>query len=790
MKGFTILRSLMKTAFLIICLGFPAVTFATEIGQPQRQFFQKYCVACHGPAKPKGDVRLDDPSKLDATVWRKVYEQLASESMPPDNKRQPTKSERRAVLNDALGHAKLNATVTSTGLRRLNKREYGNTVRDLLGLRNGTFNPGEYIYEDSVDEGFDTKAESLVISNELLLEYMHAAEKSLGHALFSTASERPQSQTIEVDLRRVKGTSRRYINNHRDYVIGRSGGNATLYDGMPTRAMKRPGRYTITVTASAVDRDGYRVRFAPARGPVMMGFGVAPDDRESLSNKGVLQKTFALKDNVEQTFEFDAWIDKGHFPYFTFVNGSSKPITQIRSNIRRRKLKPSVAKEPYVGPGVRISRWTIKGPFYDQWPPPSVRTTFDADTIPDFANSDARKQLVLRFARRAFRRNVTAEEIAPYLSYLDKQYAVRRNWHESILKTFAAMMASIDFLYIQEKAGELEAFALANRLSYFFWSTMPDDELLKLAGSGKLKEPAVLRGQVSRLLSDRRSLQFSNSFARQWLSLDKLGTMRPDAKGEFRDYYRNNLEPAMLEETQRFFRYVLHDNRSVRDFIDSNYTFVNKPLAELYGLPYRGNGEFVRVTIPPGVPRGGLLGHGSILTLTANGVETSPIERGVWVLADLLGAPPPPPPKAVPALTPDLNGTTTVRDMLVKHRNDAACAVCHRRIDPLGFAMEAFDPIGGFRTKYSPKQSISTQGRYQSKNFADITELKKILATSNLRPFARNLIIRISEYAKGRNLVAGDYATIQSLLDDAAKNDYKFKDIIVAIANSHLMRLH
>eukprot|EP00913_Durusdinium_trenchii_P013406 g12587.t1 len=751
-------------------------------------FFQKYCVACHAGAKPKGDVRLDDLAKVSPAAWKKVYEQLAGESMPPDHKPQPTNAERRAVMTAALSRAKLSVGETSTGLRRMNKREYSNTVRDLLGLRKGTFDPGQYVYEDTVDDGFDTRADSLVISNELLLEYMHAAKKSLRHALFSTDPQRPKPRVVTVNLRRAKGTSRRYINNHRDYVICRSGGKAKIYDGTPTRPMRFPGRYTITVTASAVDRNHYAVRFAPAKGPVIMGFGVAPDERESVANKGVLQKTFTLKDNVEQTFEFDAWVDKGHFPYFSFVNGSGKPITQVRSNIRRRKIKRSAMKAPYRGPGIRISRFTIKGPFYDEWPPPSVRTTFDAKTIPDFADAEARRQLVLRFARRAFRRSVTADEIAPYLSYLDKQYSLSRDWHESIVRTFAAMMASLDFLYIREKPGALDAYALANRLSYFFWSTMPDDELLKLAESGKLTEPAVLSRQVARMLNDERSERFCNSFARQWLSLDKLGTMRPDAKGEFRVYYRNNLEPAMREETHRFFRFVLRNNRSVRDFIDSNYTFVNRPLAALYGLPYRGKGEFVRVTIPPSVKRGGLLGQASILTLSANGVETSPIERGVWVLADLLGTPPPPPPKAVPALTPDLNGAVTVRDMLIKHRNDKACMVCHRRIDPLGFALEAYDPIGRFRKRYSPKQSISTHGHYQGKDFADITELKQILSTSTLRPFTRNLIIRIAEYAKGRKLGAADYAIVQSLLDDAAKNGYKFKDIVVAIANSDLMR--
>ena len=244
----------------------------------------------------------------------------------------------------------------------------------------------------------------------------------------------------------------------------------------------------------------------------------------------------------------------------------------------------------------------------------------------------------------------------------------------------------------------------------------------------------------------------------------------------------------MLEETHQFFRHVLQENRSVRDFLDSDYSFVNRSLADLYGVPFEGSedNEFVRVAFPPSVKRGGLLGHGSILTLSANGVETSPIERGVWVLADLLGTPPPPPPKAVPALTPDLNGAVTVREMLEKHRSDAACMECHRRLDPLGFALEAFDPIGRYRTKYSKTQPVSTHGNYLGKDFADVTELKQILS-SDIRPFARNLIIRIAEYAKGRKLVAANYSTVDSILSASENDDYKLADLVTKIATSDLM---
>ena len=519
-----------------------------------------------------------------------------------------------------------------------------------------------------------------------------------------------------------------------------------------------------------------------------MGFGVKQDGAESVSSDAHLQKTFELKDEVDQTFTFDVWIDKGYFPYFSFVNGPGKPITQVRSGIRRRQLPKSAMQQPYMGPGVRVSAFKIKGPFYDQWPPESILTTYAAAKIPDLANAAERETAVTRFAARAFRRPVTKEELAPYFRYLDKQHAETKDWHESVIRTFAAMMGSVDFLYLHEEGGELNAHALASRLSYFLWSTMPDAELFALAKSGKLKEPAVLKAQVARMLADPRADRFSDSFSDQWLALDTLGSMPPDIKSrDFKIYHRDNLEPAMREETHQYFRHVLRENRSVRDFIDSDYSFINAGLADLYGVPFTGGkDEFVRVSLPPTSHRGGLMGHASVLTLSANGVDTSPVERGVWVLKHLLGTPPPPAPKEVPALVPDLNGAKTVRDLLEKHRNDASCMECHRQIDPPGFALEAFDPIGRFRTAYSKTQSVSTEGEFKGKPFKDVTGLKKLML-GQLRPFARSLVVRIAEYAKGRKLVAADYPTVEAILTAAEKEDFKLKTIVHQIAISDLM---
>ena len=773
--------------------AFFALFFTSEVkGQDSlRSLFDKYCIDCHNAEKQKGDVRFDEASKLDADLLKRVFEQLVSREMPPDNKPQPDEQERQGFMDHVLRLASTDSSLTESTFRRLNRREYGNTVRDLLGLQMGVFDPSDGIFKDEVTNGFDTEAKSLVISSELLLEYHAAAEQSLRQALFTGDTLRPPTRTTEIDVGSMEGIGgNRYINATAEHIIIRNGGKGIIYASPKTRAIAVPGRYRITVTAAGVDRDSYPVRFHPLEGPAIMGVGLMADQAESVTSKGFLQKTFELKDNEDRTFTFDAWIDKGFFPYISFVNGHDKPITQLRAAVRKRQLPPEVENQPYAGPGVRVRAFKLEGPLHDEWPPLSFRTTLDAAEIPDLADKLSRRAAIERFAIRAFRRPVTIEQLTPYIVYLEQQYAATGNWNEAVIRTFAAMMSSIDFLYLREDAGKLDGYALANRLSYFLWSTMPDTELFQLAQSGRIMEASVLRRQVARMLADPRADRFCDSFVDQWLALDSLGSMPPDAKSDdFRIYYLANLESAMREETRRYFRFVLRENHSVRDFIEADYSFLNADLAELYEVPFQGNqGEFARVSLPPTAQRGGLMGHASILTLSANGVDTSPVVRGIWVLDKLLGTPPPPPPKEVPALVPDLNGAQSVRDLLEKHRSDAACMECHRLIDPLGFALEAYDPIGRFRTNYSESQVVSTAGEYRGKSFEDITGLKQILL-GQLRPFARNLVVRIAEYAKGRKLAASDLKAVEAITDEAAENDFRLQDLIIKIATSDLLKM-
>lgn len=783
-------HTLTRQLFLGICIFPLAVASSAEQPASTTSLLRKYCVRCHGVGATEGDVRLDQLGQNDFKLFGRIYEQLSSGQMPPDDERRPTREERQRLASHFLSLARKSSVPATAGLRRLNKREYSNTVRDLLGLHGGIFDPGKYIYKDEVSDGFDTNADSLVTSNELLLEYLDAAQSSLRQALFTVEPEAPEPRVINVNTAKMTGGTRRYETASRDAYVFRIG-NARIHDGGPAQLMTMPGRYRITVTASAIDKQHYSVPFIPVNAPPVLGIGCA-GSQSSVSELDRHEERFPLKYGEEQTFQVEKWIDRGFYPYLQFANGPGKPITQIRSALRRKKIKPAEAQGPFRGPGIRVTQFKVEGPLFEDWPPESVRTTLASSTIPNLEDSKARLFVLGRFATRAFRRRVTRDEMDLWVEYLNSRYTVKRDWREALIETMSAMMASPDFLYLPEDEGELDDFQLATRLSYFFWSTMPDSTLFSLASSGRLKNPQMLSQQVDRLLNDPRSQQFSDSFASQWLSLDTLGTMPPDNKLKEYRLYNGALEAAMLAETRQYFRHVLQGNRSVREFIDSDYTFLTGRLADLYGVPFRGGnsrtegGSLVLTHLPDGSQRGGLLAHASVLTLTSNGVETSPVVRGVWVLDHFLGTPPPPPPQEVPALVPDLNGAQTVRQMLEKHRSDPACMKCHQRMDPLGFALEAFDPVGRFRTKYSQRQNVSTTGRFKGEAFVDINELKRILA-SDVRPFARNLIVRIAEYAKGRKLVAADYPTVEAILSESEKNDFTLKDIVTAIATGDLM---
>ena len=451
------------------------------------------------------------------------------------------------------------------------------------------------------------------------------------------------------------------------------------------------------------------------------------------------------------------------------------------------------------GPVVRLHDFRISGPLPQTFNSKAHNVFLDGER--DLSKVDL-ELAFSRFARRAFRRPISKLEIKPYLD-IERNARVQlgRNREEAFFLTLKAMLVSPDFLYLKEKKSgdeRLAPFEIANRLSYFLWSSLPDNELFLTAKEKKTESRAILKQQVERLLEDPRSKSFVRGFADSWLRLDKLGTM-PPASLKFQEFYRYGLKEAMLEETHRFLAHAIEENIPLTDFIDSEYGFLNQDLARHYGIQGIEGIHFRKVSFPDDSVRGGLLGQASILTLTANGVDTSPVIRGIWVLESLLGTPPSPPPPDVESIDPDVRGAQTVKDLLEKHRSVQACADCHAKIDPYGFPLEYFDPVGGYRPTYYRsrfwKNSTQTTELFPSKPIdgsATLTTGEKLWGPRSLKKallskkklLAQNLALQLLTYGTGRTGSIRDKTQAKEIAESVIANGFGFRDLIIKVATS------
>ena len=455
-------------------------------------------------------------------------------------------------------------------------------------------------------------------------------------------------------------------------------------------------------------------------------------------------------------------------------------------------------------PQIHVDDIEINGPHYDQWPRPSQRALLGDD----FESAVASGQLtegqmrahLNRFLPLAYRRPVEQGEVDRILTVIRNRMESGRTPIQAYADGLTTALCSPNFLFMDkaqseqaepEADGASPAYSLATKLSYFLWSSMPDEELFELAASAELLDPAVLAGQLERMLDDARSSAFANGFLDSWLTLRDLGSTPPD-RDAFSEYYHYDLGTAMLEETRLFTRHLLDENLSIENFLDSDFTFVNKRLAWHYDLPVpeeialdAGKFQLVRLSDPR---RGGLLGQASVMTVTANGIDTSPVIRGVWLLENILGTPPSPPPPDVEPLDPDVRGAQTIRDQLDKHRSNPSCYECHRKIDPLGFALENFDPVGNWREEYGRGTSIDASGKLPNgKSFEDVRGLKEVLLAQK-ELFARSLTEKLLAYALGRQVEAGDRPVVDSILAELRDRGYGFRDQLRLVVQSDLFR--
>jgi hypothetical protein len=511
--------------------------------------------------------------------------------------------------------------------------------------------------------------------------------------------------------------------------------------------------------------------------------------------------------------------------------GAGEKIRRIHASIHESGQPFGSFDKPWSGTVIGLESFEAVGPIHETWPPDSHRRLFrdvpltplpraeiaklkrrpdeplpTLTLAPTDAAADA-ERLMADFLSRAFRRRPPATEVERYTAIARELLSDGASFEEAMLTAYQAALCSPDFLFFQEQPGRLDGEALANRLSYFLWRSMPDEALLEAGRSGALFEPAKLHAQVERLLNDPRSERFIADFTDQWLRLREIDATQPDPElyPEYHDDFE--LQDSLLRETHAFVGELVKSNLGVDQIVDSQFAMINRRLAKLYDIPGVEGTHIRKVELPPGHIRGGLLTQASVLKVTANGTTTSPVTRGVWLMDRILGSPPPPPPPDVPAIEPDIRGAVTIRQQLAKHREADACAVCHRSIDPPGFALECFDVLGGFRqqyralgvkpldivhrrqkVKYGWGLPVETGGETDTgKRFNGLEEYQQILLADKPR-LARNLVERLVTFATGAPVQFGDHPDVDRIVKNLEADGFRLRSMIHEVTASRMFQ--
>jgi hypothetical protein len=781
---------------------------------PSAAFLKANCLDCHtGPTAESG-LKLDELSRdlshpQALAKWVQSFDRIDRHEMPPNDHAQPAPADRTAFLADLRTHlTTASQSRAQTVIRRLNRAEYERTLNDLFGTRVSVV---DMLPEDGRAFGFENIGEALDISPVQLQRYMEAAGKILDAAVTGgDPKPEPSLETYTFDSgRNAQFIGKHWLKRPDGAVVFFSEGN---YPGIQVNEFRTraEGRYRI------------RLHTAAYQSEKAVTYGVYLGGGSDSQPQSLFRHFDALPGEIRIT-EFEAWLGKGHsLRIFIRDIGSNNPSKDGIEN--------------YKGRGLAVAKMEVEGPFLDEWPRRGQTLRYGDLKIEDLGNPKHRKErwykpsygvvsdspeadvarLIPPLVEAAFRRPVAPADVQPYIDLALAELTNGQKIDRALRTAQVAALTAPDFLYLIEPPasqnnGKLDSYAVASRLSYMLWGTGPDAELLSLARQGVLTKPETLRAQTERLLSDQRGRQFVKTFVAQWLNLREIDFTTPDRQlyPEFDDL----LKQAMVDETELFFTEVLEKNRSLLEFVDSDWTFLNERLARHYGIaaddPRKIEGvEMRRVALKPADRRGGVLTQASVLKVSANGTTTSPVTRGAWVLERILGFTPPPPPPGVPGVEPDIRGAVTLREMLAKHRDNASCNQCHKTIDPPGFALESYDVIGGRRDNYRsvgdnfPRPTGAQAGgrnvRWRigpavdssgqtadGQKFADLAEYKKILL-ADPQPIARALAVKLTTYGTGRGLEFCDRPEIDRITTAVAAKNYGFRDLIHEVIQSKL----
>jgi hypothetical protein len=763
----------MKYVLLLLCTVLTTTASGAAPAQPtgeeiQRRFdtqvkpfLVQNCYSCHGNGKHKGELSLDRFTTLAAIqdeerVWRHVSDNLRQKVMPPDTKPRPPQDQIDSVtgwIADALAWCDCTGDRDPgrVAIRRLNRTEYNNTIRDLVGV---DFHPANDFPADDTGYGFDNIADVLTMSPLLAEKYLAAAEQVMDKAI--DTSDPLKKKTARYASGELKATG-----------DGNSNGDLTKNgEAYVEHDFVADGLYVVRVRA------------------VQQKFGDEPAKME-----------LRLGDQLLGTYDVTAQRGDKNVPAIELhldVNAGKRRIAAAYTNNKVDNNNPDPKKRG--DRNLYVRRIEVEGPMYP--PPPNrpeshKRIFFCMPGENGLGEDDAAKKIVDRFATQAFRRPAKAEEVEQLLAFYRMARKEGDRFEDGVRLALTAALVSPHFLFRIEldppgagaKPYAISDYELATRLSYFLWSSMPDEKLFSLAAAGKLHEPATLEAQVRRMLADPRSSALVSNFVGQWLELRNLDRATPDPK--LFPEFDESLRRAMRREAELFFENLLRENRSVLEMIDADYTFLNERLAKHYGIEGVKGDDFRKVPLKPEAKRGGVLTMAGVLTVTAMPARTSPVKRGKFILEQVLGTPPPPQPGDAPPLDEPAKEikAASVRERLEQHRADINCAICHIRMDPIGFSLENYNAVGKWREKDGPFK-IDPSGKLpEGQSLDGPAGLKRVLLEQK-NDFTRCLVEKMTVYALGRGLGRTDKCTVKDVVEAAAKDDYRISSVILGIVKS------
>ena len=806
-------RSIIATALLAVF----AFANALSGAEPYDAFLEKHCISCHGPEKEKGDLRIDQLSRdfklgADTHHWAEVIEQVNSGEMPPKKEKKPTQEEIAAFVSslDARikeGRAARMAARPPVAHYRLSRTEYQNTVYDLLGVRYDPAKPGE-LNEDTRWHGFERIGSELSLSPSHVDRYYRAAELVLDRAFPTATSDARKLRKTAAELRYGSGKDQQAVLDRfgikkplRWLLFPGTVQNALSPNWLGKTGPEHSGLYKLRIQASGIRPIGGQTAH--------LSIGKRTGEE---TVDGLIEFDITAPEDKPQVYEFEVFLEMPTSLDFCVVatdvvdrragaafrgalGGRGYMFTHSSETVL---LNPN-APQMFDGRGNGLFSTVILD--WVEWEGPLVseaeKSRRKEVVPPDDATPEVVAAHLQRFAERAWRRPVKREEIEQYL----KSYQEERDAGEKLADAYRValqgVLTSRHFIYLVEgdpvARERLTDPELASRLSYFLWSSMPDDTLFTAAKGGTLKGDG-LKKEVDRMLADGKASRFIDDFSRQWLQLHRVGMFPPDKK--LYPIYDAWLEDSMRAEPVEFFREMFAKNLPIDGFIHSDWTVANARLCEFYGLPESKTGSFERVSLKPEDRRGGLLTMGAVLGLTSDGTRHRPVHRGVWLSEVVLGKTPPPPPANVPAIEPPTpqSPKATLRQKIEAHAKDANCAACHAKIDPLGLAWDNYDAIGKWRTREKVPAGVGEDPLINpsglmpdGRAFKDATEFKQRLLEDRDK-VARAFIEHLSTYGLRRALAFDDQDDLNAIQAEAKKNGYRVKDIVRAVATSELMR--